>query len=144
LAAVVSALAMVTTRRLTQTEAISTIVFYFSFGGAMAALLTLPFGWLWPSPLEALMLVGTGLLGGLAQILLTLSYKHADAAVIAPFEYTSLLWSTLLGWWVFGDVPGSSVVFGSIIVIAAGLFVIFREHQLGLQRSRELQAGRVG
>lgn len=150
-AAISSALAMVTVRHLTSTESTSTIVFWFSAGGAIIALFTVPVGlllpqaaWVWPSLSTGLKLVMVGLLGGVAQIVLTSSYRYADASVIAPFEYTSLVWSVLLGWWIFGDVPGIAMLIGSLIVILAGLFVIWRERQLGIERTREREAGKPG
>jgi drug/metabolite transporter (DMT)-like permease len=150
-AAVSAALAMVTVRHLTMTESTSTIVFWFSAGGALLGMLTIPVGvvlpqatWVWPSLGTGLQLVMIGLLGGVAQILQTQSYRYADASVIAPFEYTSLVWSVLLGWWIFGDVPGIAMLIGSLIVILAGLFVIWRERQLGIERTREREAGKPG
>jgi len=142
--AICGALAMVTVRRLTRTEQTGTIVFYFSAGGAAIALLSIPFGWVVPSPRDMAILVTIGLLGGIAQILVTHSYRFADTSVIAPFEYTSLVWSILLAWWIFGDVPGPAMLAGSVIVIAAGLFVIWREHRLGLERKAERKAGKPG
>jgi drug/metabolite transporter (DMT)-like permease len=60
--------------------------------------------------------------------------------VVAPFDYTSMLWALLLGYWLFGKLPDTLVYVGAAIVAAAGLFVIWRERQLGLQRAREAEA----
>ena len=139
-AAAGAALAMIQVRRLTATEHTSTIVFYFSAFSALIGLATLPFGWIVPTGAQAALLVAIGLLGGVAQLFLTESYRHADASLIAPFEYTTILWATVLGYAMFGDVPSRLVAVGSGVVIAAGIFVIFRERQLGLERSRARQA----
>lgn len=84
-------------------------------------------------------LITLGILGGLAHILLTESYRYA-ASVVAPFDYSSLLWALLLGYWLFGELPDTLVYLGAGIVTAAGLFVIWRERQLGVQRALEAEA----
>lgn len=129
--------AVIQTRRLTQSETTSSIVFYFSLVCALAGLVTLPFAWYTPTREELLALVATGVLGGLGQIFMTESYRYASASVIAPFDYTSLIWALLLGYLVFGELPSGYVYFGAIIVAGAGLFVIWRERQLGIDREDE-------
>jgi drug/metabolite transporter (DMT)-like permease len=131
---------VIQTRRLTQTETTSSIVFYFSLVCAIAGALTLPFAWHSPTASELAGLIALGILGGLAHIFLTESYRYAAASVVAPFDYTSMLWALLLGYWVFGELPETLVYWGASIVAAAGLFVIWRERQLGLQRAREVEA----
>jgi drug/metabolite transporter (DMT)-like permease len=128
--------AMIQTRRLTQSETTSSIVFYFSLICALAGLVTWPFGWLKPTGMEFAALAGTGLLGGSAHILLTESYRHASASVVAPFDYTSMVWALVLGYVMFGEMPTVTIILGSAIIAAAGLFVIWREHQLALARRR--------
>src|SRR5258708_3034992 len=93
-----------------------------------------------PAASELAELIALGILGGLAHIFLTESYRYAAASVVAPFDYTSMLWALLLGYWVFGELPETLVYWGAAIVAAAGLFVIWRERQLGLQRAREMEA----
>jgi drug/metabolite transporter (DMT)-like permease len=127
---------MIQTRRLTQSETTSSIVFYFSLICAIAGALTLPFAWHSPTLRELMALVSLGFLGGLAHIFLTESYRYAAASVVAPFDYSSMLWALLLGYWLFGELPDRLVYLGAAIVTGAGLFVIWRERQLGLQRAR--------
>jgi drug/metabolite transporter (DMT)-like permease len=138
--AIVAAFAMMQVRRLVMSEKTATIVLYFSLTSSALALLTLPFGWVMPSPWQLAMLVSAGFCGGLGQILLTSSYRHADMSIIAPFEYTSILLATALGFLIFGDVPTPQILLGGAIVIASGIFVIFREHQLGLRRAEAKSA----
>jgi drug/metabolite transporter (DMT)-like permease len=140
-AALFNAGAVIQTRRLTDTEATPSIVFYFSLICSIGGLLTLPFGWIWPQPVELMALVSTGLLGGLAHIFLTESYRHAPQSVVAPFGYTSMIWALVLGYVFFGEVPATLVFIGAAIVAGAGLFVIHRERQLGLHRPPEPPAG---
>lgn len=125
---------VIQTRRLTMSETTSSIVFYFSLITALAGALTLPFAWHGPTASELAALITTGVLGGIAHIFLTESYRHASASVIAPFDYSAMLWALLLGYWVFGELPSTFVYVGAAIVAAAGLAVIFRERILGVQR----------
>ena len=108
---------------------------YFSLICALAGLCTWPFGWMTPTWPEFAALVVIGIFGGLAHILLTESYRLAPASLVAPFDYTSMLWALLLGFLVFGEVPSVLVYVGAAIIAGAGLFVIWRERQLGLQRA---------
>ncbi len=130
---------VIQTRRLTQSETTSSIVFYFSLVCAIAGALTLPFDWYTPNAAELTKLIALGVLGGFAHILLTESYRHAPASAVAPFDYTSMLWALLLGYWLFGELPEALVYIGACIVAGAGLFVIWRERQLGLKRAREVE-----
>ncbi len=131
---VVNAGTMIQTRHLTRSETTSSIVFYFSLICALAGLATLPFGWIKPTGPELAALIGTGFLGGIAHIFLTESYRYAAASVVAPFDYTSMIWALILGYLMFGEMPTTMIVLGSAIIAGAGLFVIWREHQLALAR----------
>jgi len=128
---------MIQTRRLTESETTSSIVFYFSLSCAVAGLVTWPFGWVSPSGGEFAALIGIGVLGGMAHIFLTESYRYASASVVAPFDYTTMIWALVLGYAMFDEVPTLMIVTGSAILAASGLFVIWREHQLALARRRE-------
>ena len=136
LAAFSNAGSIVQTRRLTDTETTSSIVFYFSLFCAIAGLATLPFGWHMPTASELAGLIMVGVLGGTSHLLLTDSYRYAPASVIAPFDYTAMLWAFILGYMLFGEIPGALVMIGAAIVIGSGLFVIWREHRLGLAREK--------
>lgn len=138
--AVFSALAQVFVRKLVQTERTATIVFWFSFNAAALSLVTLPFGWVVPSPTEAALLVLAGLLGGVGQILLTASYREADASVVAPFEYASILFALGIGYVVFDEVPTLTMLAGAALVVLAGILIIWRERKLGLERASQRKA----
>lgn len=133
--AAVSALAMLLIRGLVRTEKSSTVVLWFSLTASAAALLTLPFGWAPLTTMQTIFLVSAGICGGIGQLLMTQSYRYAQASTIAPFEYTSLLLAIAIGYLAFGDLPTLHTLVGGAIVIAAGIFIIFREHRLGLERS---------
>lgn len=135
---------VIQTRRLTDTETTSSIVLYFSLFCALAGAATLPFAWVTPTGAQLAALIATGLLGGIAHLLLTESYRFAPASVVAPFDYTAMLWAFVLGYAMFGEVPTLYVYVGSAIVAGAGLFVIWRERQLGLKRAREAEGPPTG
>ncbi len=138
--AVFAALAQVFVRKLVNTERTSAIVFWFSATATLLSLVTLPFGWVWPTGREAVILVACGLLGGLGQILLTSAYRHADASLVAPFDYASMLFALAIGYWVFGEVPTLTVLAGAVLVVTAGVLIIWRERRLGIQRARQRKA----
>jgi drug/metabolite transporter (DMT)-like permease len=92
---------------------------------------SLPFGWIWPSPMQLAALIATGLIGGLSHIFLTESYRNAPQSVVAPFNYTTMLWALVFGYVFFGEIPVPLVFIGASIIAAAGLIVVFRERQLG-------------
>ncbi|WP_246707131.1 DMT family transporter [Mesorhizobium sp. NZP2077] len=135
-AAAISAVAMLLVRNLVQTEKTATIVLWFSSTASVLSLLTLPFGWQALTPAQAALLIMAGFCGGLGQILMTSAYRHAEASVVAPFEYTSMILGVVVGYFVFGDVTSLSTLIGGVIVVAAGIFIIWRERQLGLERQR--------
>jgi drug/metabolite transporter (DMT)-like permease len=138
--AVFAALAQVFVRKLVITEQTSAIVFWFSLTATLLSLVTLPFGWVIPTAGEALMLVASGLLGGVGQILLTTSYREADASVVAPFEYVSMLFALAIGYFVFEEVPTLTMLFGAALVVTAGILIIWRERMLGLERAKQRKA----
>jgi drug/metabolite transporter (DMT)-like permease len=135
-----SAGATIQVRRLTATEKTGAIVLYFSMLSSLLGLSTIVLGWRMPSLPDFGLLVLIGILGGTGQILMTQSYRYADTSIVAPFEYTTMIWALLLGWFVFGDLPTAAVSIGGVIVAAAGLFVIWRERRLGLERAKAVEA----
>jgi drug/metabolite transporter (DMT)-like permease len=135
--AALAAVAMVHVRQLVRTERTPTIVLYFSLSSAIFSLGTLPFGWAWPSWEQATLLICAGFVGGIGQILLTESYRYAEVSTIAPFEYTSIIWGTIFGYYLFGDLPGGTLLFGAAIVIGAGIFILFRETRRQIDTGRK-------
>lgn len=126
--------AMLQVRQLVREEKTATIVLYFSIIAALVSLVSLPFGWDDLTSSQFALLAFAGICGGFAQILLTESYRHADISTIAPFEYTSILFGSLIGYYLFGDLPSIHTLVGTVIVAGAGIFIILREHKLGLER----------
>jgi drug/metabolite transporter (DMT)-like permease len=138
--AVFAALAQVFVRKLVLTESTSAIVFWFSATATLLSLVTLPFGWVMPDGREVAILIAAGLLGGVGQILLTSGYREADASVVAPFEYVSMLFALGFGYFLFDEVPTATMLFGALLVVTAGILIIWRERSLGLERARQRRA----
>ncbi|WP_343552245.1 DMT family transporter [Pantoea sp.] len=129
IAALCTATSNVQIRFLNGIEKPGAIVFYFSLMTTFIGLATALLGWIKPSGLQLLLLVGCGLFGGLAQILVTLSLRYADASLLAPFDYTTLVWSMLIGYLFLNSLPGSTTLLGASIVALAGIFTVWRENR---------------
>lgn len=124
---VFAALAMVALRKLTRTEPSSRVVFFY--GVICTSVSALPMLWDWrlPSPDMLALLCLTGALATAGQLLLTRGYRHAPAAQIGPFTYTSVLFAAGYGWWLWGEVPGWLSLAGSVLIVVAGILAMRRE-----------------
>lgn len=140
MAAVFAALAQVFVRRLVATEDTAAIVFWFSATTTVLSLVSAPFGWTMPEGTALLMLILTGIAGGIGQILLTMSYRYAETAVIAPFDYAQIVFALIIGWFVFGEAPTPLMLAGAALTVSAGLVIIWRERQLGIERKKSRTA----
>ncbi len=139
-ATAISAVAMLLIRHLVKTERSATIVMWFSLTSAAVGLLTYPLGWSALTSTQSAYLIAAGLLGGVAQILMTEGYRHAEASTVAPFEYSSMIWAITAGYFIFGEVASWNMLTGGLIVVASGIFIIWRESQLGLERAKARKA----
>lgn len=124
------ALAHVYVRKLVGTEATLTVVSYQALFITCMSLLTIPFGWVWPEPETWWMLIGLGVLGAAGQIAMTSSYRFANASLLAPFDYTTMLLAIFIGIVWFSEVPTLWTLVGSAVIIASGIVIIWRERQL--------------
>ena len=135
---------MIQTRRLTRSEATGAIVFYFSTVTAVISAILLLLAAFWPAgapgaaffagqrfvapdALEFCLLASIGLLGGAGQILMTHSYRFADASIIAAFDYVSMIWAATFGYAFFAETPSAAVLAGAAVVAGAGVLVLWRE-----------------
>jgi drug/metabolite transporter (DMT)-like permease len=134
-AAMFSAIAMAFLRSMSGGEHAITITFYFSLTFMVCAGLTALQGWPMPTPTQWLFIVLAGLFGVFGQILMTFSYRYAEASTVAPLDYTSMVWAVVLGYWLFDEVPGLSVWIGAPLVVASGLIILWREYRLKKQVS---------
>lgn len=111
----------------------TTLVFWQIVGAGLAGLVWVGFEWTPVSPRDLILLGLLGVVAMLAHVLVNRALKLADAATVAPLQYTLLFWAILFGWLVFGDVPRLSMLAGSGFIVASGLFIFFREQQLKRQ-----------
>ncbi len=130
-AALCYALAMLVTRRLARSDTTPAIMLSSICIAILLSGLALPFGWRTPLGVDFWLLALLGLVGGFGMYFMTQAYRYAPAAVIAPFDYTALLWGTLFGWLVWHELPGANVWLGAAIVIASGLYIVHRETRAG-------------
>jgi len=144
LAAVFYALAMVSIRKLSDSEPSTTIVFYFSAFAACAGLCTIPIGYFgpdyaWVMPRDIgdwgiVLLIG--LMGGCGQILITLAFRRAGVSIVAPFDYMALVYGFLLGYFIFSEVPDRYLIVGGLVVVSSGIYIIHRETVVARQNRR--------
>ena len=88
-------------------------------------------------------MVLAGIFGGLGQIAMTQAFRLTEASLLAPFDYVNMIWAVILGMILFDEYPSMTVIVGGTIVTLAGLFVVYREHQLGLARKAERRVQRI-
>lgn len=121
----------ITTRMLARTDSTETTMFYSNIVGTLALLPVLPFVWTAPtSTWIMLLMLAMGVFGTIGHYMLIAGHRLAPATVLAPFVYTQLVWVIALGYFVFSDVPNGWTLAGSAIVIASGLYLLYRERQV--------------
>ncbi|AHE53353.1 DMT family transporter [Sphingomonas sanxanigenens] len=121
-------------RQIGKTESALTTVFWFSFLSVLPLGMLLPFTGRWHDGGTWALLLAMGTLGGMGQIALTASLRWAPVSLVVPFDYINLLWATVFGWLVFGMLPVESTWWGAPLIIASGLYIVWREHR----RNREV------
>lgn len=126
------AMASVLTRLLGRTETNAAITFYSTCAQFLPSALLLPFFWVAPTEtLQWGLFVMLGLLGGVGLQLMTNAFRYAQASLIAPFEYTALIWATAIGWFGWREWPGDHVWLGAAVLVATGLYITYRESRAG-------------
>jgi len=116
--------ALVLIRRMSDTERTTTIVFYYMFALVVVTAITAPFDWRPPIGTQWLLLILVGIVAGGAHLLITTAYRLAPASVIAPFDYTGIVWAILIGWFFWQEKPTTNLFLGVPLVIASGLYVV--------------------
>jgi len=124
---VVGALVLVSVRRLGRTEAPLTIIFYQATVGTAGSVLLLPFGWKTPTLGGFALFTLMGLVGVAGHFCQTQGFRHAAVAVVGPFNYAGLIWATLFGYLIWHQLPGPGTVLGGLVVIASGIYILYRE-----------------
>ena len=121
------AVTMLVGRRMTRSMTTAAIMFWPSVFAVAVAALAMPVQWQTPTAVDLGIFFFMGLVGTLGMSMITQGYRHAPAAVIAPFDYSVLVWGVILGWIIWRDVPAPNVWIGSAILIASGLYIVYRE-----------------
>jgi drug/metabolite transporter (DMT)-like permease len=130
------ALLMVTTRALRGTGG-ATLVTWQTVAALICGALLAPFGWVTPSALDFGLLALLGVVAMLAHVLVNRSLVLAPASVVAPYQYTLIVWAVVFGWFVFGDAPSPAMLTGSAIIVAAGLVIVRAEHAVAEAARRD-------
>lgn len=126
-AALSYALTILISRKMTRDMTTSAIMFWPSLGVVLAVLTLMPSQWQTPNTTDLGLFLFMGLAGTLGTSLIIQGYRFAEAAVIAPFDYSVLLWAVILGWLIWGDVPGTHFWLGSSVLVVSGLYILHRE-----------------
>ncbi|MGH1368734.1 MAG: DMT family transporter [Maritimibacter sp.] len=134
--AMIAAVAQLIVRKLVETERPVTVALYFAFSSTTISLFSIPFGWVWPSTFDAGLLIGAGAIGGLAQGLMSTSYRYAPASTLAPFDYSSMIFAVVIGYVFFLEVPTMTTLMGAALVILAGIVIVLRERHLAKGQAR--------
>lgn len=118
------------TRKLSMSDSTMTTLLYTAFGGFVwTSIAVLPF-WTPPSIVHWFVFLGTGVLGFLAHLCMIRAFTMAQASLLAPFNYSKLIWATIAGYLVFDDIPGLDTILGSLAIVGSGLYVVYRESRI--------------
>ncbi|MEL7467795.1 MAG: DMT family transporter [Pseudomonadota bacterium] len=127
-AAICGGLRDLITRRIADTETTVAVLAVTTTVVMVAGLATAPFvGWIAVRTVDLGLFAASGVLIAVAHTLMIEAFRRGEAALVAPFKYSSLLWGTLIGYLMFGDLPDQWTIFGALIIVAAGLYVVHRE-----------------
>jgi drug/metabolite transporter (DMT)-like permease len=129
-AALLTASVTIVIRRLGATEAAATTVFWFAVSSLVPLAIVVPFVGSAHDAETWLIIAGLSLAGGLAQLALTGALRLAPVALVMPMDYTSIIWATLLGLAIFGQLPSPWTWAGAPLIILSGLVIVWREQRL--------------
>jgi drug/metabolite transporter (DMT)-like permease len=121
------ALGMISARWIGRGEDVWTMMFYIVLFPLLFSGLMVPFVWQTPDMAHLPLFLGLAVFGTLGMTLITQAFRLAPAAIVAPFEYTALIWASVLGWLVWGDIPGLWIYVGAAVIIASGIYIVVRE-----------------
>lgn len=121
---------MISARWIDPRESVWTLMLYLVGAGALLSGIVSPFVWATIRIDDLWLYFAIALLGTAGMTMMTQAFRFAPAAVVAPFDYTALLWATMLGWLIWSEVPDLATYVGASIIILSGLFIVFRERQL--------------
>ena len=117
----------ITIRKLSSTEPVWLISFYFSFSIMIISFFTIDQGWILPSIKDFLLLCMVGILGGLANLWLSQSYKYSEVSLVTPLKYLALIFAIIFGYLIWNEIPSLKTLIGSILVIVSSIIIFRRE-----------------
>ena len=126
----------ITIRTIGRTESAPTIVLWFTLFSMAVTGALMPVYGQWHDLYGWAILLALGLSGGIGQLFMTSALRYAPVSVVVPFDYTQLIWAVLLGWWLWDTHPPATTWAGAAIIVASGLYTIYREHKLGREKVR--------
>jgi len=133
-AALVNSVYQLATRRVSQNDTPQCSFFYTALVGGILSTFAAPFSWSAPGAFDWLLLVSMGVLGGGGHLFLIFAFDRAPAAILAPFAYSALIWASISGFILFGEVPDAWTVTGALIICASGLYIFHRERVVARSR----------
>lgn len=138
LASLAYAMVFVSGRYLSRTDSVPSLVFSFNLGIGLVACISLPWVWQAMNGVQTLVIVLIAALALAGHYCLTVAFSLCEASLIAPFEYTAILWAILLDLLLWQTLPGSRTWVGAAIIIGSGLYVIYREHRVQSRTAAEV------
>ena len=124
-------------RRIAQTEGTMTVVFWFSTLSILPLGIAYAFVAKEHPPLTWALMAAVGLLGGLGQLTMTAALRWGPVSLVVPMDYSSLLWATFYGWAIFAVLPAASTWAGAPVIVASGLYIVWREHVRRREETRQ-------
>ncbi|WP_323036098.1 DMT family transporter [Pararhodobacter sp.] len=121
------AILMISARWVDPRESVWTLMLYLVGAGAVLAAFLMPFVWVPVLVQDLWLFVGIAFFGTAGMTMMTQAFRFAPASVVAPFDYTALIWATLLGWIFWGEVPALATYLGAAVIIASGTYIVWRE-----------------
>jgi len=121
------ALTIVTSRQISGTESSHTILFYYSLAVVIVLGATMPSLWIEPSLHDWIWFIVVGISGSFGQFCYNQAFRYGEASLVAPLDYLSIVWATLFGFVIFGDIPSSLVLGGAACIIASSIYIAHRE-----------------
>jgi drug/metabolite transporter (DMT)-like permease len=129
------ALGLILTRIMRSSDQVLTTIFYSTLVGLVIGGAALPFVWRMPDLPGLCLMAAMGLLSAISQTLLIAAFSRAAASILAPFSYSQMVWSTLIGYFVFSTLPDTLTWIGATVVIASGLYTLHRERIVHRERT---------
>ncbi|MCY0095690.1 DMT family transporter [Hoeflea sp. J2-29] len=127
--AFVYALLMLSARWVDSRESVWTLLLYMTATGALLSLFIVPFAWTPVRPQDYWLFAAVAIFGTAGMTMMTQAFRFAPAVVVAPLDYSAIIWATLLGWLFWNEIPDALTFVGAAVIIASGVFIIWREHR---------------